>query len=36
METKAKRIAITLTALSRQMDYGSMIREEKADREKFK
>jgi hypothetical protein len=36
VETKAKRIALALKALSRQMDYGSMIREEKAEREKFK
>ncbi|MEI6088223.1 MAG: YdeI/OmpD-associated family protein [Bacteroidota bacterium] len=36
LETKAKRIALALKALSRQMDYGSMIREEKAEREKFK
>lgn len=36
LETKAKRIALALKALSRQMDYGSMIREDKADREKFK
>lgn len=36
VETKAKRIALALKALSRQMDYGSMIREDKAEREKFK
>jgi hypothetical protein len=36
LETKAKRITLALKALSRQMDYGSMIREEKAEREKFK
>jgi hypothetical protein len=36
VETKAKRIALALKAMSRQMDYGSMIREEKAEREKFK
>ena len=35
-ETKAKRIALALKALARQMDYGSMIREDKAEREKFK
>lgn len=35
-ETKAKRIALALKALGRQMDYGSMIREDKAEREKFK
>lgn len=36
VETKAKRIALALKALNRQMDYGSMIREDKAEREKFK
>ncbi len=36
LETKAKRIALAIKALSREMDYGSMIREEKADREKLK
>jgi hypothetical protein len=36
LETKAKRIALALKALSRQMDYGTMIREDKAEREKFK
>ncbi|MCX6206947.1 MAG: YdeI/OmpD-associated family protein [Bacteroidetes bacterium] len=35
-ETKAKRIALALKALARQMDYGSMIREDKDEREKFK
>lgn len=32
METKAKRIAMALKALGRQMDYGSMIRLEKQNR----
>ena len=32
METKARRIAMALKALSRQMDYGSMIRLEKQNR----
>ncbi len=36
LETKAKRIALAIKALSREMDYGSMIREDKAEREKFK
>jgi hypothetical protein len=36
LETKAKRIAMALKALSRQMEYGTMIREEKAEKEKFK
>lgn len=35
METKAKRIAMALKALGRQMSYSAMIREDKADREKF-
>ena len=35
-ETKARRIALALKALGRQMDYGTMIREDKAEREKFK
>lgn len=35
-ETKAKRIALALKALGRQMDFGSMLREDKAEREKFK
>jgi uncharacterized protein YdeI (YjbR/CyaY-like superfamily) len=36
LETKAKRIALALKALSRQMEYGAMIREEKTNNEKFK
>jgi uncharacterized protein YdeI (YjbR/CyaY-like superfamily) len=36
LETKAKRIALAIKALSRQMDYNSMIREDKTEREKFK
>lgn len=35
LETKAKRIAMAMKALSRQMSYSAMIREDKADREKF-
>jgi hypothetical protein len=35
LETKAKRIALAMKALSRQMDYGTMIREEKENREKI-
>jgi uncharacterized protein YdeI (YjbR/CyaY-like superfamily) len=35
LETKAKRIARAMKALGRQMGYSDMIREEKADREKF-
>lgn len=36
VETKARRIALALKALSRQMDYGAMIREDKEDRERLK
>jgi hypothetical protein len=36
LETKAKRIALAIKALSREMEYGTMIREEKASRENFK
>lgn len=35
LETKAKRIAMAMKALGRQMGYSAMIREDKADREKF-
>ncbi len=36
LETKSKRIVLALKALSRQMDYGSMIRQDKAERDQLK